>query len=78
MGEQETVLELQAQLARVVAPLETWSVYVLSADRGFQRTFGRTATRRRKLFNGRIECTYYQYAGPRPPWSRPPDTLPRA
>lgn len=70
MGEQETVSELHAQLARVVAPLETWSVYVLTADRGFQRSFGRTATRRRKLFNGRIECTYYQYAGPRPPWSQ--------
>ena len=70
MGEQETVEELHAQLARVVAPLETWSVYVLTADRGFQRSFGRTATRRRKLFNGRIECTYYQYAGPRPPWSQ--------
>ena len=29
--------------------------------------FQKTATRRRKLFNGRIECTYFQYLGPRPP-----------
>ena len=29
--------------------------------------FQKQASRRRKLFNGRIECTYYQYLGPRPP-----------
>jgi putative N6-adenine-specific DNA methylase len=32
-----------------------------------ERVFGQRATKRRKLYNGNIECQYYQYYGPRPP-----------
>jgi putative N6-adenine-specific DNA methylase len=46
---------------------ETWSLYVISAMSEVERHFGRKADRRRKLYNGRIECTYYQFQGPRPP-----------
>lgn len=48
------------------SPLETWSIYVLTATREFERFFGRQADRRRKLYNGKIECTYYQFYGPPP------------
>ena len=51
------------------ASLETWGVYVLSSYRGFENHFGRRAPRRRKLYNGRLECQYYQYPGPRPPFA---------
>lgn len=64
------VHQLQA-LARVMKsvmePLDTWSVYVLTALRDFEKHFGRSADRRRKLYNGKIESTYYQFNGPRPP-----------
>ena len=33
----------------------------------FEKIIQKSATRRRKLYNGRIECMYYQYLGPRPP-----------
>ncbi len=42
-------------------------VLLLTAHPVFERLAGRHADRRRKLYNGRIECTYYQYQGPRPP-----------
>lgn len=61
---------LYRRLAEVVAPLDTWSVYVLTAHPRFEHVFGRRAGRRRKLYNGRIECTYFQYPGPRPPHRR--------
>ncbi len=67
LGDRESSEELYRRLANAVAPLDTWSVYVLAAHPDFERVFGRRATRRRKLYNGRIECTYFQYAGPRPP-----------
>lgn len=54
-------------MGQVFQPLDTWSVYVLTSYRGFENLFGRRADRRRKLYNGRLECQYYQYAGPRPP-----------
>jgi 23S rRNA (guanine2445-N2)-methyltransferase / 23S rRNA (guanine2069-N7)-methyltransferase len=47
--------------------LPTWSLFVLTADKAFERIVGRSADRRRKLYNGNIECTYYQFHGPPPP-----------
>jgi putative N6-adenine-specific DNA methylase len=40
---------------------------VLTSHDRFEEFFGRRAARRRKLYNGRIACTYYQFAGPKPP-----------
>ncbi|MFK7820468.1 MAG: class I SAM-dependent RNA methyltransferase, partial [Planctomycetaceae bacterium] len=65
--------ELQATtrvLKSVMEPHDTWSVYVLTALRDFERQFGQQAERKRKLFNGKIESTYYQFNGPRPPEPR--------
>lgn len=72
LGEQREVEELYRVLGDRCRELESWSVYVLTSHPRFETLFGRKADRRRKLFNGRIECTYYQYAGPRPPGGRSP------
>ena len=60
-------------LATALARLETWSCYVLTAHPAFEALIGRRADRRRKLYNGRIECTYHQLHGPRPPRRSPDD-----
>jgi putative N6-adenine-specific DNA methylase len=67
LGEQREVEQLYRTLGEVCRPLDTWSIYVITSHPEFERLFGRKCDRRRKLFNGRIECTYYQYQGPRPP-----------
>ena len=67
MGGQSTVAQLYRDMGRLFAPLDTWSIYVLTADATFERLYGRRADRRRKLYNARIPCTYYQFNGPRPP-----------
>lgn len=71
MGDDESAVDIYDDMADAFAPLETWSIYVLTSHPDFERHFKRTATRRRKLYNGRIECHYYQYVGPRPPWEKP-------
>ena len=38
-----------------------WKVSVLSSHTEFERTFGRTADKRRKLYNGMIKCDLFQY-----------------
>lgn len=48
-------------------PLETWSYYILTSYQDFEKVFGKKASKRRKLYNGGIECQYYQYYGPWPP-----------
>ena len=35
-----------------------WALCAFSADMGFEREYGRRATRRRRYYNGRIECEY--------------------
>ncbi len=47
--------------------LDTWSFYILTSHRQFESLFGQKANKRRKLYNGGIECQYYQYFGPWPP-----------
>lgn len=59
--------ELHKEMARVFAPWDTWSLYVLTSQGEFEKEYGREADKKRKLYNGRIECNYYQYIGPPPP-----------
>ncbi|MHB1127876.1 MAG: THUMP domain-containing class I SAM-dependent RNA methyltransferase [Bacillota bacterium] len=67
MEERQTVERLYHEMGQVFKPLDTWSFYVLTAHPGFERLCGRRADKRRKLYNGRIECQFYQFYGPRPP-----------
>ncbi|HET6423613.1 MAG TPA: class I SAM-dependent RNA methyltransferase [Planctomycetaceae bacterium] len=67
MGDEDHAAAIYDDMADAFDPLTTWSIYVLTGHPGFERHFRRRADRRRKLYNGRIECTYYQYFGPRPP-----------
>jgi len=55
----------------ILRRLTTWSHFILTSHRDFEKIIGQHANRRRKLYNGRIECTYYQYHGPRPTRSAP-------
>jgi putative N6-adenine-specific DNA methylase len=57
-------------MRRAFSRLHDWSFFVLTAHKSFENLFARQADRKRKLYNGRIECTYYQFHGPRPPWRR--------
>ena len=66
-GEIREVEELYREMGRIFEPLDTWSFYVLTSHPQFEKLFGKRADKRRKLYNGRIACTYYQYFGPRPP-----------
>ncbi|HYH01605.1 MAG TPA: class I SAM-dependent RNA methyltransferase, partial [Bacillota bacterium] len=67
LGEQGEVEGLYREMRQVFEPLDTWSFYILTAHPEFERVYGKKADRRRKLYNGRIECQYFQYYGPRPP-----------
>lgn len=66
MGEKKEIDELYKDLGTKLRDFETWSVYVITASKDFESTYGRRADRRRKLYNGRIETTYFQFYGPRP------------
>jgi putative N6-adenine-specific DNA methylase len=67
LGELREVERLYREMGQVFSRLDTWSLYILAAHPQFEKLFGRTATKKRKLYNGNIKVDYYQYFGPRPP-----------
>jgi len=40
---------------------ETWKLYLLSSHTEFERTFGRQADKKRKLYNGMLKCDLFMY-----------------
>lgn len=40
---------------------ENWQLYLLSSHTEFERTFGKTADKKRKLYNGMIKCDLFMY-----------------
>jgi putative N6-adenine-specific DNA methylase len=67
LGDDKEAAALYRLMGQAMAPLDTWSFYVLTSHPAFEEAFGRKATKNTKLYNGRLECRLYQYHGPRPP-----------
>jgi len=41
--------------------LDSWKLYLLSSHTEFERTFGKNATKKRKLYNGMLKCDLFMY-----------------
>lgn len=67
IGEYSELKALYFAIPSVLQKLPTWSHYIYTAFPDFERLIGQEASRRRKIYNSRLECTYYQFFGPRPP-----------
>ena len=40
---------------------DTWKLFLLSSHTEFERTFGKQATKKRKLYNGMLKCDLFMY-----------------
>ena len=67
IGEIKAVERLYSDLGTVYKRLDSWSFYIITSYPSFEKLFGKTADKRRKLYNGQLLCQYYQYNGPKPP-----------
>jgi putative N6-adenine-specific DNA methylase len=52
---------------KVFRSLPDWSGYILTSLPEFERYFGKTADKRKKLFNANLPCGFYSYLGAKPP-----------
>jgi len=66
LGEMPEVERLYRDLGTVFKRFDTWSFYVITSHQRFEQLVGRRADKKRKLYNGRIMCNYYQFFGPPP------------
>ena len=52
---------LYAAFGKAWRASENWKLYLLSAHTEFERCFGKTADKKRKLYNGMIKCDLFMY-----------------
>jgi len=53
--------DLYRRFGTAVRNLKDWKMYILSSHTEFERTFGKTAVKKRKLYNGMIKCDLFMY-----------------
>lgn len=53
--------ELYSAFGRAFDKSENWKLYILSSHTEFERTFGKNAEKKRKLYNGMIKCDLFMY-----------------
>jgi len=53
--------QLYSAFGKAFFASENWNLYLLSSHTEFERTFGRPADKKRKLYNGMIKCDLYMY-----------------
>lgn len=59
LGEKDSVHSLYRDMGKALSGAER--KFIITADDQFERYFGERATKKRKLYNGNIRCTLYQY-----------------
>lgn len=70
LGEKDEVMAIYKNMGRLFDTLDEWSMFVLTSHPYFEKLFGYKATKNRKLYNGNIQCYFYQYLGALPPRNR--------
>ncbi len=58
------VERLYSEMGKVFEALAPWQIYVLTSAENFEKCYGRRADKVRKLYNGMIPCSLYQYFKP--------------
>lgn len=69
IGDRDKVEEMYRYIGELMQQHSQLSTYILTSSTEFEFLVNKKATKRRKLFNGYIECTYYQYWGDKNPRS---------
>lgn len=61
IGDRKTCAVLYSHLHALLKRHPGWSLCAITSDPNFERAFGQKADKRRKLYNGRLECQFLTY-----------------
>ncbi|MCD8300159.1 MAG: class I SAM-dependent RNA methyltransferase [Clostridiales bacterium] len=67
MEEKKALPEIYRDMGEAFGRLDSWSEYVISSWEDAERYIGKKADKRKKIYNGMLKSTIYQYIGPKPP-----------
>ena len=61
ISDQKGARELYREIGLLMKRHPGWKLAVITADPAFERSFGKRADKKRRLYNGRLECEFYLY-----------------
>lgn len=61
LSDQKSARQLYRDIGALLLRHPGWKLAAITADPAFERFFGRRADKKRRLYNGRLECDYYLY-----------------
>ena len=61
MGDRKSAAAIERELLRLKERCAGWSLSAISADMSFERNAGRKADRKRRFYNGRLECDFLTF-----------------
>lgn len=70
LEEKAALPALYTEIGEAFGRLDCWSEYLLSAYEDAERYIGKNADKKRKIYNGMMKTTLFQYIGPKPPKRR--------
>ncbi|MCD8218706.1 MAG: class I SAM-dependent RNA methyltransferase [Clostridiales bacterium] len=73
LEEKSMLPELYQEIGEAFGRLDCWSEYLISAYEDTERYIGKKADKKRKIYNGMLRTTLYQYLGPKPPRRKRPE-----
>ena len=63
MMEQADAKRLYQALGRHLKFANNWKKYIITSEPEFEHFFGKRSDKKRKFYNGKIQCNYYMYTG---------------
>lgn len=63
MLEQKSAQQLYTALGRHLKYADGWKKYIITSEPEFEHYFGKRCDKKRKLYNGMIQCNYFMYTG---------------
>ena len=61
LSDRKQIEGLYRDYGKMVASLDKWCAYTLTSVTDFERLFGKKADKKRKLYNGKLECSLFSH-----------------
>ena len=66
LSDEKEIRDLYRGMGENYMKFPTWSYYVITSYSDFEKCFGKKADKKRKLYNGMLQCNLYQFYGLKP------------
>jgi len=61
LGDQQAAQQVCRELSALMRGHDDWTLTAITSNRDFEQVYGRRCTKKRRVFNGRIECEILNY-----------------